>query len=755
MSLQAFVEDVRARGILGVPAQRVVELASQEPAFAELRAPLRESTRRALEAAGIRSFFRHQAEAIDAALAGRDVVLATGTNSGKSLAYQVPALEALAAEPSARVLMLFPTKALAQDQLGKLEAMLPTGVRCATYDGDTPPAQRSAIRRNAHVILTNPDMLHVGILPNHDLWSRVLKSLRLVVLDEMHVYRGVFGSHVASVLWRLLRLCEWYGSHPQIVAASATIANPLRAFRLLTGRDAALVWDDASAKGRRTFVFWSPPIVDSEMEGSPNWATAWLLASLASAGIRTLAFSRARSSAEIVLRRARRAAESSGLLDPAKLESYRAGYSPTERREIERALFRGDVLGLSSTNALELGVDVGGLDAVILNGYPGSVASFWQQAGRAGRGARDGLVLFVAHGDALDQFLCREPERLLEARSESVALNPENPVILGRHLLCAAHERPLAPTELAERSERCLRVAEGLEQEGSLRFSAGRFFYPLHEPPAQSVDIRGTGGDTFVLLVGGQPIGTMESWRALRQAHPGAVYLHRDATYECVELDLAARVARLQPSDTNLMTQSLVQTSIEILAETDAGTWGPWMVRFGALRVTDQVVGYRYYPFEGRGAQGERELDLPPTSYETIGLWLEMPPLEEPEAVGALHGLEHALMAVGPLLAGCDRADLGSSWYSVFPDTLQAELFVFDQIPGGVGLTTELYNQRDGWASAATQLLAGCSCEEGCPACLLSPRCPAGNAALGKAGALRLLRRLGEAGGAGRIRTAE
>lgn len=720
----------------------IEEVPAVPATYGDVASPMHPLLQERLASHGSTQLYTHQARAYDLSMAGHDVVVTTGTNSGKTLCYNLPALQTCLTEPAARVLYLFPTKALAQDQLGRLQSLIPeTGVKAATYDGDTPVGQRAAVRRMAHLLLTNPDMLHVGILPGHEHWGKFLRSLRMIVLDEMHVYRGVFGSNVGNVLRRLLRLCEWHRAKPRIVACSATIGNPREVFKQLTGREAVLVDEDGSPHGRRTFVFWNPPEVGEGKRLSANVATSEILSSLAEAGQRTLAFSRARVSAELVLRYSRkRLAESS--VKPESIESYRAGYTPKERRVIEQALFKGKLLGLSATSAMELGVDVGGLDAVVINGYPGTGSSFWQQAGRAGRGTRDGLAVFVAHEDPLDQFLVRQPSLLLDARNERVGLNPQNPQILTAHLRCAAHERPLAPSELHLFGEGAIEATESMDRSGELEFRGGLFFYPSVDPPAPKVSIRGGGGEAVRLMVGSDEIGSMEKWRAMTSAHEGAVYLHRGASFLVQQLDLEAGIARMEPQEVGYYTQTIVRSVLDT---------SPAFAREGdfslsGLNVTDVIEGYRKRSLDGDSVLSVEELDLPPQSYDTVGVRIDLPPLD-PEAeampqIGAVHAVEHALLAVAPLLAGCDRGDLGSAWYAVFPDTLAPAVFVFDKTPGGVGLSEKLFESREAWISAALDLLRSCPCEEGCPACLLSARCEAMNETLSKAGAIRALQRM-------------
>lgn len=724
----------------------VETLPAREAQYAEARSPLPARLAERLGEQGISQLFTHQAEAYEAAMRGEDVVVTTGTNSGKTLCYNLPALTWGINEPAARMLYLFPTKALAQDQMGRLEALSKgLGVRVGVYDGDTPPNQRALIRRLAHIVLTNPDMLHVGILPGHELWSKSLKALRLIVIDEMHVYRGVFGSHVGGVLRRLLRLCEWHHARPQIIACSATIGNAREVFQRLTGRTPRVIVGEGAPQGSRTFVFWNPPPVGEGQRLSGNVVASEILATLAERRLRTLVFNRARVSAELVLRYTRRRLQSTGGTPPEAVESYRAGYTPKERREIEQALFKGNLLGLSATNAMELGVDVGGLDAVVMNGYPGTIASFQQQSGRAGRGTRDSVVIFVAHDDPLEQFLLREPQRILHGTPEHVSLNPQNPLILRQQLLCAAHERALSPTELEKFGPGALELVESMDRSGELRFQGGRFFYPSHEPPAMNVNIRGTGGDQVTLVLDGQVLGTMERWRAMGAAHTGAVYLHRGESFLVINLDLEANRAEMIPAEPGYYTRPNAQSIIEPQVTLGSRRIGDGDATLAGVKVTSIISGFQKRSLDGDAVLGVEELELPPSTVETLAVQFDLPEVAEEELAGqmaAIHGLEHALMAVAPLIAGCDRGDLGSAWYAVFPDTMAPAVFVYDPVPGGVGLCERLYESVGAWLEAARQLLAGCECEEGCPGCLMSPRCESGNNPLDKQATLKLMQRL-------------
>ncbi|MBS1724068.1 MAG: DEAD/DEAH box helicase [Armatimonadetes bacterium] len=710
-----------------------VEVLEPSPArFAETQAPLHHRLAEKLESFGVPSLYEHQARAFDLARNGKDVMVVTGTSSGKSLCYNLPVIDTCLREPVAKALYLFPTKALAQDQEGKLRALLPDGIRCGTYDGDTPSASRSAVRKSAHLVLTNPDMLHVGILPSHENWRTFLRSLKTIVLDEAHVYKGAFGSHVAWVIQRLLRICAWHGCRPQVIACSATVANPAEVFEKLTGRSPELVEDDAGPKSRRTIVLVEPP--DADEGFSPNKETAGLLAEFAMNGVRCMAFCRARSTTELVVMAARRSLEKMGG-DPDWVDSYRGGYTPKERRQIEQRLFKGQLRGLATTNAMELGVDVGSLDATVLNGFPGSVSSFWQQTGRAGRGQRDGLSLMIAHDEPLERFLVREPELLLGKAVESVSLDPLNRQISEAQLRCAAYERPIGPEEYALLPGSAEETGHALVASGDLADSAGRLFYPSHESPAKNVNIRGTGGERILLVAGGQPIGEMERWRALRQAHAGAVYLHRGQSYLVEELDLDRRMALMALAEPAYYTEAVVNSLVEVSVplETD----GNFLL--AGVRVTTTVSGFVSRQFDRGAVIAESSLESPVETFDTVGVRIELPDLTVEDA-RVIHAVQHALTFVAPLTAGCDRNDLGSCWYVMSPEAMKPSVVVYDTAPGGLGYAESLFRRRNVWWEQAGDLLSSCPCLEGCPACLLSPLCESWNEGLDKQGALKLLR---------------
>lgn len=722
----------------GERLSNVVRIPAQEAKLGEIKSPLHSKVSSALEDAGIKKIYSHQAEAIDNAILGNDVVVVTGTSSGKTLCYNVPVIQSCLTEPVATALYIFPTKALAQDQAGKLSELIPEDlIRVGVYDGDTPKSQRRPIRQSAHVVVTNPDMLHIGILPQHESWARFFKSLRYIVIDEMHSYRGVFGSHVGGIIRRLLRLCEWYRSSPVIVGCSATISNPDEHFEKLTSRKGFVINKDGAPKSERVIALVEPPSIEENDVFSPNRETGNLLGSLCEEGVRSLAFCRARISTELVVRYAREGLGKKGKL----VESYRGGYTAKERRAIEQKLFSGKLTGLATTSAMELGVDVGGLDAVILNGYPGSLSSFWQQVGRAGRGVNPGFSVMFAHEDPLEQFVARNPEVVLDGAMESVTVNPDNPHVLTAQLRCAAYERPIAPEELGLFGNKAETVVESLVENGDFQFSAGRFFYPSYEAPAPTVNIRGIGGENVSLVAGEEVVGEMESWRAMQYAHNGAVYMHRSKTFLVSDLNLEQHRATIGEADpkyyTSPIVQSVVQSTVKISEKSALSLSG--------VSVTTIVQGFRKMAQDGRQILGEESLNLPATEYDTIGIrisFVELLSIEDEGSAGAVHALEHALTSVAPIIAGCDRRDIGSAWFSADPDDLSPAIYLFDEGPGGVGLCEKLFEQSETWFSAALKLMEGCDCDNGCPACLYSSQCESLNENLNKIGAIELLKNL-------------
>ena len=740
---------------------------------------------------GVERPWRHQVEAADAARSGRHTVLATSTGSGKSLAFWLPALTAVRADAATArtserieattrrgtVLYLCPTKALAADQLVGLERLLAAAgvrdVRPSTCDGDTDMTERRWVQEHADVVLTNPDFLHFSLLPGHRRWARLLRSLRYVVVDESHAFRGVFGAHVAAVLRRLRRLAAHHGATPTFVLASATTADPAASASRLLGvpaDDVVAVTDDTSPRGRKTFVLWQPPELPGQSAalGAPDAADgpprdeaptapahrtataemADLLTDLTLAGARTLAFTRSRRGAESVAQATRDHLDgvSRGLGDG--VAAYRGGYLPEERRELERGIREGDLRALATTNALELGVDISGLDAVLIAGWPGTRVSLWQQAGRAGRAGADGLVTLIAREDPLDTYLVHHPEAIFATPVEATVFDPTNPYVLAPHLCAAAAELPLRADDVALFGPGTAELLDVLVERGALRRRSSGWYWTHAESAAAMADLRGTGGDPVRVVEGatGRLLGTVDAGAADSTVHPGAVYVHQGKTFVVDELDLEASVAVVRPRTVDYGTWSRWLTSIEIRGvreERQVGelTWG-----FGTVDVTTQVISYQRKRLPDLVTVGSEVLDLPARTLQTTAVWWTAPAsvlaaagVEEADAPGALHAAEHASIGLLPLLATCDRWDLGGVSTALHPDTGCATVFVHDAFPGGAGFAERGYALGERWLRATREAIAGCGCAAGCPACVQSPKCGNGNNPLDKAAAVRLL----------------
>ncbi|MEO7454022.1 MAG: DEAD/DEAH box helicase, partial [Fimbriimonadales bacterium] len=685
-----------------------------------------------LEAQGILKLYTHQAAAFDLADAGNDVLVTTGTSSGKTLCYNLPVLQRCLREPAARALYLFPTKALAQDQLGKLRKLAPPGIEADTYDGDTPKSQRPGIRNTAHIVLTNPDMLHLAILPNFAIWARFFRSLRYVVLDEMHAYGGVFGSHVALIVRRLRRLCEWQGSRPQFIACSATIANGPDLFERLVGKPPETVADDGAGSGTRHLVMWNPPDRGDGKRASSHAESAQLLATMVTRGLRTITFTRSRLAAEIVLRYTR---EGLSGIDPAlakRVESYRAGYTAQERREIERRLFGGDLLGIAATDAMELGIDVGDLDAVIMNGYPGSIGSLRQQTGRAGRSGRDALGILVARDNPLEQYYMRHPEMLLGGTAEAVRVHPGNPFILAAQLKCAAYERPLAPNELETFPPEAIDRLEEMEETGEIVRRAGLWIHPSNDSPAAGVDIRGGGANQYTIFCNGEILGTLEEWRAFQNAHPDAVYLHRGDQYVVQEFNETARMIRVVKQQVGYYTQPIIESQVQPTMELESTRVGNTQIRLCAMNVRAQMTGYRRKHIHDDTVLAVVDCLMPPHEMATIGLeiTLDDPRIDAPAFeswLEGVHAFEHLLVGLAPGFVQCETRDLGSTFEGPTIGLDGGKVYVYDGVPGGIGFSEGLQAVAADWYDRVIEHLGSCACDDGCPSCVFSPWCPNGN----------------------------
>jgi len=699
----------------------------------------------ALVANGVTVLYRHQAEAWEAARRGKNVVVTTGTASGKSLAFNLPVLDAIAREPKTRALYLYPTKALAQDQARALTALRLKGLKPAIYDGDTPSERRWQIRKWSNLILTNPDMLHVGMLPHHDRWGDVLHNLRFVVVDEAHVYRGVFGSHVANVLRRLRRLAKIYEAEPQFLLASATIANAGELAQALTGEPATVVERDTSPKAEREVVIWNPPLLDPELglRASPLGEAARLLSQLTTRGLRTICFAKSRKAAELIHRFT---AERVDAATAKRLAPYRAGYTPEQRREIERRLVEGELLGVTATDALELGIDIGLLDCAISVGFPGTVASLRQQWGRAGRRER-GLAVLVASEDALDQFFAREPEALLSRRVEAAILDHANPRILDPHVLSAAFEAPLDEGDAETLGQEALERAAALPE---LEHTPAGYVWKGRDYPAARISLRSGDADSFTVVDAetGSLLGLVERERAYSTVHEGAVYLHLGEQYLVEELDLQGRIAVVAPVNVDWYTQVKKETETTIEeAERIERRLGVDL-HFGRVSVSEQVIAYARKTVRDGSTIDVVPMLMPETTFETEAVWLSPEPshlevLEQmPRLLGTLHAAEHTLIALLPLWAMCDRWDIGGLSTNIHYQTGRPTIFVYDGHAGGVGITARGFDQFEGWVQDTAHVLERCPCTSGCPSCVQSPKCGNLNEPLDKAGARTLLERM-------------
>jgi DEAD/DEAH box helicase domain-containing protein len=682
------------------------------------------------------------------------VVVATGTASGKSLAYQLPVLSALLHDDRARALYLAPTKALAADQFRSVAELALPGIRPAVFDGDTPMEERDWVRAHARFVLSNPDMLHKGILPNHPRWGAFLRRLSYVVIDECHAYRGVFGSHVAAVLRRLRRVCARYGATPVFILASATSGEPEVSAGQLIGMPVEAVTEDGSPRGATTFALWEPPLSAGRGEhGAPlrrsaTAETADLLACLVASGARTLAFVRSRHAAETVALSAQRTLEETKPELTGRIAAYRAGYLAEERRMIEQALLSGELSGVATTNALELGVDVTGLDAVLLAGYPGTLASMRQQAGRAGRSARDALAILIARDDPLDTYLVHHPSALFGRSVENTVLDPLNPYVLGPQLCCAAAELPLteADLELFGGAQRVQPVLDGLVSRELLRRRPTGWYWTSRARP--DTDLRGGGGDPVQVVEAetGRLLGTVDAGAAHRTVHTGAVYLHRGETYLVELLDLENRVSLVAAEDPGWSTHAREVTELGLVSTELTVVTGSVTLGLSTVDVTNQVVSYLRRRAHTGEVIDEIPLVLPPRELRTRAVYYTVSAeaaagagITPQELPGALHAAEHAAIGLLPLVATCDRWDIGGLSTALHPGTGLPTIFVYDGHPGGAGFAERGFTAAVTWLGATRDTISACECDTGCPSCVQSPKCGNGNEPLNKAGAIRLL----------------
>lgn len=775
---QSYGRSLLNRVLDGVPATdtrltHIAEIPGRSAENAEWPAWAAPAVVSALHTEGIELPWSHQAATADHAHQGQHVVVATGTASGKSLGYQLPVLTALHDDPHATALYIAPTKALGADQLRMVGELTRHGalrrIPVAAYDGDTPSEIRQWVRSEARWLFTNPDMLHLSLLRSHRRWSRFFRQLRYVVVDECHAYRGLFGSHVALVLRRLRRLAAHYGADPVFVLCSATAADPAAAASRLVGADCVAVTEDGSPRGPRTVAFWEPPLLTAVTgeNGAPvrlgaTTEAARITADLVLEGARTLTFARSRRAAELIAVHTRQRLVE---IDPELAErvaAYRGGYLPEDRRALEAGLSDGSLLAAATTNALELGVDIAGLDAVVLAGFPGTVASFRQQIGRAGRRTQGSLALLVARDDPLDTYLVHHPEALLNRPVEATIFDPANPYVLGPQLLCAALELPIADDEAEALG--ALPILTELAVQGLVRRrgadGVGRWFYTAAEPPHDGVDVRGGIGSQVAIVVGetGRLLGTADAGRAPATLHEGAIHLHQGESYLVDELDLDSGVALVRADTPGWTTSARRITSLTVDSVRSNTTFGQVTAAFAEVTVRSQVVGYLRTLVTGE-VLDLVELDLPEQTLPTTAVLYTVTPelldhagIDAAAAPGALHAAEHAAIGLLPLVATCDRWDIGGVSTAQHADTGLPTVFVYDGQPGGAGFAERGYTMLRRWLGATLEAVEACVCRSGCPSCVQSPKCGNGNDPLDKAGAIRLLTAiLGElAGPAGR-----
>ena len=729
-----------------IAAHKVIP--GREACFAELDPPLGESLAAAVKGLGVDGLYSHQVAAIEAIRRGKHTVVATPTASGKSLIYNVPVVEKVLEDPHVRALYLFPLKALAQDQLKALERL--TGaifsgdpVTAAIYDGDTSPHARKKIRsRPPHILMTNPEMLHLSILPYHASWAEFLRGLRFVVVDEVHTLKGVMGSHMAWVFRRLRRLCRYYGSDPCFVFSSATIGNPAEHTSLLADVEVSAITESGSPSSVKHFILLNTP------EGASQ-AAIKLIHSAMPRELRTIVYCQSRKMTELIALWAASKKASFG----GKITAYRSGFLPEERREIEQRMAQGDLLTVVSTSALELGIDIGGLDLCILVGYPGSVMATWQRAGRVGRSGRESLVVLIAQEDALDQYMMNHPDLFFSMAPEKAVVNPGNEVLMAKHLDCAAAELPIRRGEPLFKQAHVADKLARMEAYGSLLASAdGEMLFSHRKFPQRGVSLRGTG-DTVDIVDGASQelIGSVDGHRAVRETYPGAVYLHRGDSYVVRELDLDKRVALADRQKVHYFTRIRSHKETEILGVIDRKPLGNAWVGVGKLRVTETITGYEKRLVKGQRLLTVVPLDLPPQVMETEGLWLEVPEAvrvqmetEFRHFMGGIHAVEHAAIGILPLLAMADRNDIGGISIPYHPQLGKGAVFIYDGFPGGIGICSGVFEDADLLFDRTLGVITSCPCETGCPACVHSPKCGSGNRPIDKEAARVLLEKLKE-----------
>ena len=696
---------------------------------------------------GISSLWKHQVDFAESAHNRADSILATGTATGKTIAFNAPAITG--ALNGGTVLYLSPTKALAADQSDTLSTWNIDGIRAGVYDGDTSHEDRQWLRKHANYLLTNPDMLHFSILPGHKYWAHYFRHLNFVIIDEAHVYKGVFGAHVAMIIRRLLRIANKYGASPTILAASATSGNPTLSLEMLTGRPATAFTENTAAIPQRTFVFWQPPtILDTDTRRGVLDESARLLARIVPSGDQVVAFARSRHGVEYVSQHAKDLLVQD--FEPTDLEhmvrAYRGGYLAHERRELEQDLRSGEIRAMAATNALELGIDITGLDIVITAGWPGTKASLWQQVGRAGRSGTKALAIFIAREDPLDTYVLHHPETFFDSEVEVAISNPSNEYVLAPHLCAAAQELPLTTVDLTQYfPPNAPEVLNTLVGQGLLRKRPSGWFWTSARSASALADLRGTGGETVRVVEQGtgRLCGYVDNAASHRAVHEGAVYTHQGETFVVHELDLDTAVALVEATPVDYTTFARDISNIHVIGEELSHEITPGLrIHFGEVEVTSQTVSFARRHFTGENL-GAVLLDLPVRSLKTKAVWWTFPldetNVDDADIAGAIHGAEHASIGMLPLFASCDRWDIGGVSTPTHPDTGEITIFIYDGLQGGAGIAEFGFNNALDWITATLEAVQACPCDFGCPGCIQSPKCGNGNEPLSKTGAIKVL----------------
>ncbi len=731
--LKEIVKDANYKGQI----VHIEDIPFREPIFAEPNEGLSKLIKKILSEQGIEKLYSHQASAINSVREGKSIVVVTSAASGKTLCYNIPVLEKAIEDPDSTALYLFPTKALAQDQYRKLrniKKVFPELPDVAAYDGDTPKSLRKKAISDAKIILTNPDMLHVNILPNHVQWSNFFQNLKYIVIDEMHIYRGIFGSHCAHVFNRLKRICKHYGSEPQFITCSATIGNPVEHAEKLTGKKMILIDNDGAPHPPKKFILWNPPIVDQMtlQRRSGNVEAVELMTRLIQKNIRTIAFTKNWTSTELTLRYCKEILQQVSPNLASAISSYRAGYLPQERRNIEEKLFSGELLGVTSTIALELGVDIGGLDACLIIGYPGTISSTWQQAGRAGRGNEPALIVLIGYDTPINQYIMNHPEYLFDRQNEKALIAPENHYILSGQLACACYELPLTDDETQEYGENAQAILNIMEEEQILHYSKSAWYYIGQNPPAYEVSLRNITSHSYTIIDlsnSNQVIGTVDQISAYPLLHPEAIYYHNGESYYVEQLDLERKMALIRKTDVDYYTNPLGGRGVKTVdhIESEKPLPGKGKVFFAEVTAEFNTFAYQKIKLWTREVFEERAVNLPPQTLETIAYCLV--PLDETimrmKSAGRMvyegvYGLGQALMVTTALFANCYPLDVRYSpgWECITPGIHKCSIFIFDNYQGGLGFTEYAYEKIEDLLHTTLKMISECKCDDGCPSCV-------------------------------------